>query len=207
MFSGIIDRVRNFFSFDFELPDFRSFLPTWLGGEGRSLDSAPANNSSTTSTQPSASNNSNQVRVPDASQAVAAGTALVDANSAIAQFANLPDLQNNLDALRNGLDVTSVRSYTEAIDALVESLNKLNEELSQDNDTMFTSRADAGELLNGISTSTSGTSQGTQQLNSTMQQVLVILQEMRDLDVNVERNTRNITGSNLARGGVSNVSG
>ena len=207
MFSGIIDRVRNFFSFDFELPDFRSFLPTWLGGEGRSLDSAPANNSSTTSTQPSASNNSNQVRVPDTSQAVAAGTALVDANSAIAQFANLPDLQNNLDALRNGLDVTSVRSYTEAVDALVESLNKLNEELSQDNDTMFTSRADAGELLNGISTSTSGTSQGTQQLNSTMQQVLVILQEMRDLDVNVERNTRNIIGSNLARGGVSNVSG
>ena len=200
MFQGILDRVRSFFSFDFQLPSFKSFLPTWLGGEGRTLDdSAPAQASATSTSAPA------QVSVPDPSQAIATGTALVDANSAMAQFANLPDLQRNLDAIRNGLDVNNVRSYTEAIDALVESLNKLNEELSQDNDTMFTSRADAGELLSGISTSTSGTSQGTQQLNSTMQQVLIVLSQILEIDNEVERNTRNIIGSNLAYGGVSNV--
>ena len=91
------------------------------------------------------------------------------------------------------------------MEALVESLSKLNEELSKDNDTMFTSRADAGELLSGISASSSGTSQGTQQLNSTMQQVLVVLNQIRDADVGVERNTRNIAGSNLAQGNVSNL--
>jgi hypothetical protein len=115
-----------------------------------------------------------------------------------------PSLLENIDAL-NSLDTASVRSYTEAMEALVESLSKLNEELSKDNDTMFTSRADAGELLSGISASSSGTSQGTQQLNSTMQQVLVVLNQIRDADVGVERNTRNIAGSNLAQGNVSNL--
>ena len=119
-------------------------------------------------------------------------------------FAEIPDLARNLN-LVNSLDAEPVRSYTEAIDGLVESLNKLNEELSQDNDTMFTSRADAGELLSGISASTSGTSQGTEQLNNTMQQVLLLLREMRDLDIDVEKNTRNIIGSNLAQGNVSSV--
>ena len=119
-------------------------------------------------------------------------------------FAKIPDLQTNFDTI-NSLDAEPVRSYTEAIDGLVESLNKLNEELSQDNDTMFTSRADAGELLSGISASTSGTSQSTEQLNNTMHQVLVLLREMRDIDIGVERNTRNIVGSNLAQGNVSSV--
>jgi hypothetical protein len=117
---------------------------------------------------------------------------------------NNPTLQDNIDALKS-LDVSSVRNYTEAVEGLVEALNKLNEELSQDNDTTFTSRADAGELLSGISASTSGTSQSTEQLNNTMQQVLLLLREMRDLDVSVERNTRNIIGSNLAQGNVSSV--
>ena len=119
-------------------------------------------------------------------------------------FAEIPNLATNFDAIKS-LDAGPVRTYTEAIDGLVESLNRLNEELSRDNDTMFTNRADAGELLSGISTSTSGTSLNTEQLNNTMQQVLMLLTEMRDLDIDVEKNTRNIIGSNLAQGGVSNV--
>ena len=205
MFQGILDRVRSFFSFDFQLPSFKSFLPTWLGGEGRTLDgtseeSAPSTSTSTTPAQ---------VSVPDTSQAIATGTALVDANSAMAQFANLPDLQRNLDAIRNGLDVTNVRSYTEAMEDLVEVLGRINEVLAEDNKGMFGSGTGvaAADALSQIGSATSGTSQGTQQLNSTMQQVLMVLSEIRDLDEDVERNTRNIIGSNLALGGVSNVSG
>jgi len=202
MFQGILDRVRSFFSFDFELPSFKSFLPTWLGGEGRTLDdSAPAQASATSTSAPS------QVRVPDPSQAITTGTALVDANSAMAQFANLPDLQRNLDAIRNGLDVTNVRSYTEAMENLVEVLENLNEVLAEDNKGMFGGGTGvaAADVLGQIGSSTSGTSQGTQQLNSTMQQVLIVLNQILEIDNEVERNTRNIIGSNLAYGGVSNV--
>jgi Sec7-like guanine-nucleotide exchange factor len=91
------------------------------------------------------------------------------------------------------------------MDALVETLSNLNEELSKDNDTLFTSRADAGELLNGISMSTSGTNQSSQQLNSTMQQVLAVLSDIKDFEERTANNTKNIQSSNLARGGVSNV--
>jgi hypothetical protein len=38
-----------------------------------------------------------------------------------------------------------------------------------------------------------------------MNQVLAVLTEMRDLDDKVEKNTRNISGSNIAQGGVSVV--
>ena len=145
-----------------------------------------------------------------AAEAAANGEGTVDSpvtsNLTPPQLATItdPSLLENIDAL-NSLDTASVTSYTEAMEALVEALSNLNEELSKDNDTMFTSRADAGELLSGISASSSGSNQGTQQLNSTMQQVLELLREMRDLDVDVERNTRNIIGSNLAQGSVSNV--
>ena len=210
MFQGILDRVRSFFSFDFQLPSFKSFLPTWLGGEGRTLDgtseeSAPSTSAPSTSTTSTPA----QVRVPDPSQAIATGTALVDANSAMAQFANLPDLQRNLDAIRNGLDVTNVRSYTEAMENLVEVLENLNGVLAEDNKSMFGGGTGvaAADVLGQIGSSTSGTSQGTQQLNSTMQQVLMVLNQMLAIDEDVERNTRNIIGSNLALGGVSNVSG
>jgi hypothetical protein len=203
MFQGILDKVRSFFSFDFKLPSFKSFLPTWLGGEGRTLDGTSEESAPSTS----ATGTPSQVSVPDPSQAIATGTALVDANSAIAQFANLPDLQRNLDAIRNGLDVSNVRSYTDAMEDLVEVLGKMNEVLAEDNKGMFGGGTGvaAADALSQIGSSTSGTSQGTQQLNSTMQQVLMILSEMRDLDIDVERNTRNIIGSNLAQGGVSNV--
>ena len=132
------------------------------------------------------------------------GIDFTDFATGLQTFAEIPNLQSQLNAV-NTLDTSGIRSYTEAMDALVETLSNLNEELSKDNDTLFTSRADAGELLNGISMSTSGTNQGSQQLNSTMQQVLAVLSEMRDLEERTANNTRNIQSSNLARGGVSNV--
>ena len=121
-------------------------------------------------------------------------------------FAKIPDLQTNFNTI-NSLDAAPVRTYTEAMENLVEVLGKVNEELSKDNNGLgFGTGTNAGDLLGQIGSATSGTSQGTEQLNNTMQQVLLLLREMRDLDVDVERNTRNIIGSNLAQGGVSNVS-
>ena len=132
------------------------------------------------------------------------GIDFTDFATGLQTFAEIPNLQSQLNAV-NTLDTSGIRSYTEAMDALVETLSNLNEELSKDNDTLFTSRADAGELLNGISMSTSGTNQGSQQLNSTMQQVLAVLSDIKDFEERTANNTRNIQSSNLARGGVSNV--
>ena len=122
-------------------------------------------------------------------------------------LARIPDLQTNFNTI-NSLDAAPVRSYTEAMEDLVEVLERVNEVLAEDNKGLFGggTGVSAADALSQIGTATSGTSTGTQQLNSTMQQVLVLLTEMRDLDIGVERNTRNIIGSNLAQGGVSNVS-
>ena len=132
------------------------------------------------------------------------GIDFTDFATGLKTFAEIPNLQTQLNAV-NTLDTSGIRSYTEAMDALVETLSNLNEELSKDNDTLFTSRADAGELLNGISMSTSGTNQSSQQLNSTMQQVLAVLSDIKDFEERTANNTKNIQSSNLARGGVSNV--
>jgi len=115
MFQSIIDAVKGFFTFDFEMPNFKQYLPTWLGGEGKSL----FGNDNTVSAQASI----------DATPAVEGAESLMDTQSAIATFANIENLQNNLDILKNGLDVDNVRSYTEAMENLVEVLAQLNEEL------------------------------------------------------------------------------
>ena len=103
----------------------------------------------------------------------------------------------------NELDDAPIISYTEAIESLTEALGSLNEELSKDNDTLMTSRADAGELLSGIGASSSGSAQGIQSLNTTMQEMLASLEEIREINQSVERNTQAITSGNIAGGYVS----
>ena len=127
---------------------------------------------------------------------------------------NVAQIEANANAIRTmagglagftevELDDTPIIRYTEAIQELTEALSNLNEELKQDNDTLMTSRADAGELLSGISASSSGTAQGTNQLNSTMEAMLATLGELKDINTKVERNTSAITSGNLAGGYVS----
>ena len=119
-------------------------------------------------------------------------------------FAEIPDFSTNFDTLKE-LDATSIRSYTSAMEDLVETLGKLNEELSRDNDTLFSSRADAGELLSGISASTSGSNTNSEQLNNTMKLVYDVLLKIQEAEETTAKNTGGITFANLARGGVSNV--
>jgi len=136
------------------------------------------------------------------------GENITSVANGMAAIVSISGLQSNLDVLKNGLDTEGVRSYTTALDNLVETLQDLNEELSKDNNGWSPgSGTNAGDVMGQISASTSGTSAGTQQLNSTMQQVLVLLEEMRDLDIKVERNTAdaamgyNIAARSPSRGG------
>ena len=194
MFTGIIDAVKGFFSFDFEMPNFKQFLPTWLGGEGKSLFGG-GGESTASAPEP-----------PDTTPAVEGGAAIADAQSAIAQFASLPDLQNNLDILKQGLDVEGVRSYTLAMEQLVDVLGRLNETLAEDNTGMFGGGTGvaAADVLGQINSATQGGTQASQQLNTLMSEMLVVLQEMRDYDEQIEKNTkRTVGGSNLASGQIS----
>ena len=103
------------------------------------------------------------------------------------------------------LDTTGIISYTNAMEDLVEVLGELNEELSKDNNGWSAGTGEnAGSVMSKVQ-SVGGGGGTNDQLNNIMQQVLLVLNEMRDLDDKVERNTRNIVGSNLAQGGVSNV--
>ena len=182
LFDNVWEKLTGFFDFDFELPSFKSFLPAWMGG----------------------GDESNDVTI-DASPAADGANALMDAQTAMATFANIEGLENNLNAIKNGLDIDGVTSYTEAMRQLVEVLGELNDELNKDNYTGPGHGTNAGTVVDKMQTIGSGGGGSNDQLNNTMHQVLVLLREMRDLDIGVERNTRNIVGSNLAQGNVSSV--
>ena len=195
MFQGIIDAVKGFFSFDFEMPNFKAYLPTWLGGEGKSLFGNGSDGGSTASAP----------EPPDVTPAVEGGEAIASAENAIASFAALPDLQNNLDILKNGLDVDGVRSYTLAMEQLVDVLGRLNETLAEDNTGLFGGGTGvaAADVLGQISTASQGSAQGTQQLNSIMTELLAVMTEVRDFDEQIEKNTKYNTGTNIAAGRIS----
>ncbi len=119
---------------------------------------------------------------------------------------NTPAGTSNIDAL-NSLDADSVIQYTTAMERLVEVLEKVNNELSKDNNGIFASGTgtNAGDMINSIGGLNNGGSGSSEQLNSTMQSILQKLEEIRVQEELTAKNTKNITGSNLARGNVSNL--
>ena len=182
LFDNVWEKLTGFFDFDFELPSFKSFLPSWMGG----------------------GDESNDITV-DASPAANGANALMDAQTAMTTFANIEGLENNLNAIKNGLDIDGVTSYTEAMQKLVEVLGELNAELNKDNYTGYGNGTNAGTVVDKMQTIGSGGGGSNEELNNTMQQVLAVLSSIRtgtDLTAN---NTRNIVGSNLARSSVSNI--
>lgn len=178
MFQGIIDAVKGFFTFDFEMPNFKAYLPKWLGGEGKSLFGGSDDVASATPPEP-----------PDVTPAAEGGAALADAQSAIATFANLDGLQNNLDILKTGLDVNSVLSYTNAMKQLVEVLGELNEELAKDNKFGPGTGENAGSVLAKMD-SVGGGGAGGEEVNSSLQEILAVLRAQNTKTNQIEVNTR-----------------
>ena len=193
MFQSIIDKVKGFFTFDFKMPDFKSFLPKWMGGGGETLDGAE------TTDKPAAPSSA------DMGVAINGITELGKTQSALASFSSLPTLTQNLESLKKGLDIDGVTSYTSAMEKLVLVLGELNDELNKDNYTGPGHGTNAGTVVSKMDTIGSGGGGSSEQLNNTMQDVLLLLTQMRDLDIKVEGNTRNIVGSNIARSRVSTI--
>jgi hypothetical protein len=128
------------------------------------------------------------------------GENITSVATSMASIASITGLQSNLDILKSGLDTAGVISYNTAMQDLVDTLGDLNKELSKDNNGMLKAGkgTNAGSVI-GQTSSTSAPNAGGSQLNSTMQQVLKLLEEMRDLDIKVERNTADAAmGTNIA---------
>jgi len=121
-------------------------------------------------------------------------------------IANVQGLQTNLDILNTGLDIDKVRDYNEVMENLVETLGELNEVLAEDNEGLLgggTGVASA-DVLGQINTSSAGSAEGMNRLNSLMSQVLLVLQEIATDADQIERNTAS-AGSNLANGRVTAI--
>ena len=137
------------------------------------------------------------------------GGGLAGIASGMTAIANIQDLQTNLDILKQGLDKEGVVSYTNAMNNLVETLEKLNEVLAEDNDGgLFGggTGVSASDVLGQINTSSAGSAEGMNRLNSLMGQMLGILQEIASDADQIEKNTAS-SGSNVASGRVTYIRG
>ena len=116
-------------------------------------------------------------------------------------IANTQNLTSTLTAL-NALDASKLLTYNTALKELTKTLAKLNEELANENKGgLFgggASRANAGDALKAISVNTSAGAGSTDQLNSIMTQVLDVLRQMKDLNDKIEKNTKNMGGSDIS---------
>ena len=189
LFQGIIDAVKGFFSFDFKMPSFKSFLPTWLGGEGKSLDGTDTDlEIPTAKVEP---------ETLDATPAVEGANSLMDAQSAMASFSNIEGLQSNLDILKSGLDTDSVRSYTDSMKQLVAVLGELNAELAKDNKFGIGTGENAGSVLSKMDSIGGGGS--SEDVNNTLQLVLAELRLQTPKQAAIVRNTKNGNSTDISR--------
>ena len=200
LFQGIIDKVKGFFTFDFEMPNFKQYLPKWLGGEGKSFFGGTDEASSVEA--PEAPDPASL----DPTQAQTGLSALQQTQSVVQSFASIPELQNNLEILKKGLDINGVRTYTSAMESLVEVLGKLNDELAKDNKFGVGKGTYAGDVVAKMD-SIGGSGSNSDQLNATMGSVLAVLSEIRDIELGVQRNTKNMANGNIATSSVSVLPG
>jgi len=200
LFKGIIDKVKGFFTFDFEMPNFKQYLPKWLGGEGKSFFGEEGDETASVETPEAPKPES-----LDPTQAQTGLAALQQTQSVVQSFASIPELQNNLETLKKGLDINGVRTYTSAMESLVEVLGKLNDELAKDNKFGVGTGTNAGDVVAKMDSI--GGSGNSDQLNATMGSVLAVLSEIRDIEAGVQRNTKNMANGNIATSSVSVLPG
>ena len=121
---------------------------------------------------------------------------------------NATAMVNMAEALKgfsgiNDLDTSNISSYNDAIQELVETLESLNDVLSETNSRGRGRTAlNASDVLSQIGGSTAGSATQLAQLNTTMAQVLTVLQESRDIQSSTNRGTRSLNG-NLIQGGIN----
>jgi len=106
MWSSIVDM----FSFDFELPSFSDYLPTWLGGEGKPLSDLFSGGGSSSTTSVASAGPTVDTTAPDLGTVTQNQQAIQQTNSEIAtaaqQLAASSDTQKNIETLLKDLNTT-----------------------------------------------------------------------------------------------------
>ena len=190
-FSKIWTKVREFFTFDFTMPNFRDFLPTWLGGKGKEIGEGgnlPPEMSS-------------KVETPDTTDAVSKAGVLNEARQAVATIIDIPTLKSALQAIREGMDAVKVQSYADALASVAEQLQAINE-AGKDQKTSVTTRrgtktvnqqSAAGKYLNTEAMNQKMSATELNTLNTTM---LSILEELQAQSPHIKKTAKK--SSNVA---------
>jgi hypothetical protein len=204
LFQGIIDKVKGFFSFDFKMPNFKQYLPKWLGGEGKSLFGGGGGEPGTTATaavtQPEA--------MPDVStpgNVAALGTLdygyqLDQAKllkTELADISSMATFNDELERMQSGLDKSNVEAYNTSMKALVTTLEKLNKVLAEDNKGLLGggTGVSAGSML-ADGTLGGGSSTGSaEQLDRLNSLVTQLLAETKVTNTNTKDTVRAISGN------------
>ena len=132
------------------------------------------------------------------------GNGLQNIATGLESIVGVTGVRDQLDAINEGLDPAGIRTYADAIDQLVERLNELNEVLADSNDTLFNDNQSAAEVLGNINVSTQGSSEGIGQLNTLLSQMLVVLNQSKEIENRIERNTASLSSDTLS-GRVSRI--
>ena len=192
MFQGIIDSVKGFFTFDFTMPNFRDFLPTWLGGKGKEIGDGSL---------PPEMETKVAERIPDANDAVAKAGVLQEAKQAVATIIDVPTLKNALTAIKEGMNTNQVKSYAEALQDVAEQLIAINEAASDQKTTVVSRRGtrtvDQKSAAAGVLDGSSPFGQNSQTgsldtLNTTM---LAILEELQSQTPSIKKTAKETSGN------------
>ena len=183
MLQSVIDTVKGFFTFDFKMPSFKSFLPKWLGGEGKTIDSAEAGGPQVQQKSPS---------IPDPKNAGKKIANLESAQDVVKQLVDLPNLKAIFAEVNRSLNTGKVRSYATALEDVAEQMRQINElATKREGNGLF--KAATYEDTAGGSALKSGGVGGNAALNTSMEAMLVKLDSIITNTGKAAKNTGGIS--------------
>ena len=202
LWTSIVDKVKGFFTFDFKMPNFKSFLPKWLGGEGKEM-------SGVTEASP-ASTNSQQVaekKIPDPTKAETNLKKLATANSIVQSLVDIPNLKAIFKEVNTALNSGHVRSYATALRDVASQMEKINNLSTKTEGGLFgvggTDVATAGATALNSGGITPGSQGSNTALNTSMTMMLTKLDAIIDNTKKGADNTAGISNdmaTNLSTG-------
>lgn len=180
-FTKVWDAITGFFTFDFTMPNFRDFLPTWLGGKGKEIGS--------TSTP------DETIKSNDVTSGIESANTLENARAAVNSIIDIPNLKSALNTIRDGMDAVKVQSYADALSSVAEQLTAINEAAKDQTTTVkgtgprakpqqVTSQSAAGSYL---STQAMNQKMSATELNTLNNTMMLILEELKEQSPNIKK--------------------
>ena len=190
-FTKVWDAIKDFFTFDFTMPNFRDFLPTWLGGKGKEIgEDLPPEMEAKVNAQ-----------LPNPQDAVTKAGVLQEAKQAVATIIDVPTLKDALTAIKEGMNTAAVKSYAEALAEVAEQLLAINEAAKDQTTTVSTRRgartvnqaSAAADVLSGNTPfGQNAQTESLDTLNTTMQ---AILEELQSQTPSIKKTAKETSGN------------